>query len=118
MGNSGSVFCRLQERRCVLARNGPAASDKFFIELKPNFHEWDCVLQEDTSLDEWKMVLSSDNKILSSDKTVNSLNSLVELFKPSISSWSFRSNAGAGHMAALTYPQIINPIINNLLLKT
>ena len=91
---------------------------KFITALKPNFHEWDCVMHEDTSLDEWKMVLPSDTTILSSDKTVNSISSLVELFKTSMSSWSFQSYTGAGHMAPLTHPQMINPIINNLLLKT
>ena len=91
---------------------------KFITALKPNFHEWDCVMHEDTSLDEWKINLPSDTTILSSDKTVNSISSLVELFKTSMSSWSFQSYTGAGHMAPLTHPQMINPIINNLLLKT
>ena len=91
---------------------------KFITALKPNFHEWDCVMHEKTSLDEWRMALPSDTTILSSDKTVNSISSLVGLFKTCMSSWSFQSYSEAGHMAPLTHPQMINPIINNILLKT
>ena len=74
---------------------------KFIAALKPNFHEWDCVMHEYTILDEWKMLLPSDTTILSSDKTVNSISSLVELFKTSMSSWSFQTYTGAGHWLPL-----------------
>ena len=39
--------------------------------LKPNFHEWDAVMNESTSIEEWKKHLPKETTVLSCKKTIN-----------------------------------------------
>ena len=93
----------------------PQRSDKFIRAIKPNFHEWDCVMNETVSIAEWKSNLPENTEFLFSDQTVKSISALAYLFQNHIPEWSYRVYTGAGHMAPLTHPQIINPILEKIL---
>jgi pimeloyl-ACP methyl ester carboxylesterase len=83
---------------------------KFARALMPNFHEWDAVMNEQTSLAEWERDLPKDTTVVSANDTVRSISEIVELMK-NVSEWRFEQIERGGHMAAMTKPDLINPIV-------
>lgn len=62
---------------------------KFAQALKPNFHEWDAVMNEKTSLSEWEKDLPKNTTVLSAANTVRSIDEIVTLMKENVSGWTF-----------------------------
>ena len=89
--------------------------EKFAEALKPNFHEFDCVINETTSLEEWRDILPQNTHILFSEQTVNSIRKIVTIFEETMPNWIFHSYNEGTHMAPLTHPNIVNPIIHKIL---
>ena len=89
--------------------------EKFAEALKPNFHEFDCVINETTSLEEWRDVLPLNTHVLFSEQTVNSIRKIITIFEETMPNWTFHSYGGGTHMAPLTHPNIVNPIIYKIL---
>lgn len=84
---------------------------KFVQALIPNFHEWDAVMNEETSFAEWESDLPKDTTVVSAQDTVRSISEIVELMKESVSEWRFEQIERGGDMAAMTKPDLINPIV-------
>ena len=89
--------------------------DKFIAALKPNYHEWDCVMNETISIKEWKHSLASNTTVLMSQNTVQSIKDINSLFKSKIPEWRYIKYSEGGHMAPLTHSYIINPLIEKVL---
>ena len=86
-----------------------------FIEsLSPNFHEWDAVMDEQTTIEEWK-TLGARTLVVSDKATRVPIREIVEIFSQACSHWSFRFVADGGHMSPLTRPDLINPIVREFL---
>lgn len=88
---------------------------KFAAALKPNFHEWDAVMNETTSIAEWKVSLPEDTTVISAADTVRSIREICQIFEDNIPKWKHVQIKRGGHMAALTNPNMINPIVENAL---
>jgi len=84
---------------------------KFVNALKPNYHEWDPVMNENTSMAEWKNFLPQDTTVLSCTKTINSISGIIKLLRSNMATWNFIEYQEGGHMAPLTMPNKINPLI-------
>lgn len=84
---------------------------KFARALVPNFHEWDAVMNEVKSLAEWQRDLPSDTTVVSARDTVRSIREIIELMQEHASDWRFEQIERGGHMAAMTNPDVINPIV-------
>ena len=89
--------------------------DKFISALKPNYHEWDCVMNEKISIEEWKHGLPANTTVLMSEDTVQSIKGINSLLKSKIPDWSYVNYGDGGHMAPLTHTHIINPLIEKVL---
>ena len=89
--------------------------DKFISALKPNYHEWDCVMNEKISIEEWKHGLPANTTVLMSEDTVQSIKGINDLLKSKIPDWSYVNYGDGGHMAPLTHADIINPLIEKVL---
>ena len=89
--------------------------EKFAEALKPNFHEFDCVINETTTLEEWRDFLPLNTHILFSEQTVNSIRKIVTIFEKTMPNWTFHSYGEGTHMAPLTHPNTVNPIIHKIL---
>ena len=74
-------------------------------------------MDETISIAEWKSTLPKAVDFITSDQTVRSISALAQLFQSHIPEWSYRIYSGAGHMAPLTHPHIINPILTEILNK-
>jgi pimeloyl-ACP methyl ester carboxylesterase len=86
-----------------------------FVEsLSPNFFEWDAVMREETTVEEWS-TLTARTLVVSDPSTRAPIREIVDIFAKSCPRWSFRSVADAGHMAPLTRPDLINPIVREFL---
>ena len=86
----------------------------FAESLPPNFHEWDAVMEEETTVEQWK-ALTARTLVVSDKATRLPIREIVELFAKACPSWSFRSIAEGGHMAPLTRPELVNPIVREFL---
>lgn len=103
-GGEGSWASMPDERRVAFAEA-----------LKPNFHEWDAVMNETTTLDEWKAGLPANTVVLSSASTVRPIRDIVALLRENCPGWRFEDIAAGGHMAPLTRPDLVNPLVGSLL---
>ena len=89
---------------------------KFIQALKPNFYEWDAVMNEKTTIEDWERCLPKDTTVLSCKNTLNSSRSIVKVLCSHMANWDFIEYREGGHMAPLTKPHIVNPIIEGILL--
>lgn len=85
--------------------------EKFTAALVPNFHEWDCVMHEETPMSSWARDLPEATTVISADDTVDGIAETVALFREHMPHWRFETVSRGGHMAAMTQPELINPVI-------
>lgn len=103
-GGAGTWASMPEERRAV------------FVEaLKSNYYEWDAVMDETTTLDEWKNVLPKETLVVSDRHTVRPIREIIELMREACPAWHFKEIGDGGHMAPLTRPDIVNPIVSSFL---
>jgi pimeloyl-ACP methyl ester carboxylesterase len=86
----------------------------FAESLPPNFHEWDAVMDEETTLEEW-CKLRARTLVVSDAATRLPIREIVVLFASACPHWSFHSLPEGGHMAPLTRPELINPVVREFL---
>jgi hypothetical protein len=82
--------------------------------LSPNFHEWDVVMDEQTTIEELK-TLTPITLVVSDKATRLPVRDIVEIFAQASPHWSFRYIGEGGRMAPLTRPDLINPIVREFL---
>ncbi len=86
----------------------------FVQSLAPNFHEWDAVMDEQTTVEDLKAI-GAKTLVLSDAATRRPIVEIVELLRSACPQWEFRSIPEGGHMAPLTRPDIVNPIVSSFL---
>jgi pimeloyl-ACP methyl ester carboxylesterase len=87
-----------------------------FVEaLKPNYSEWDAVMDETTSLDEWARLLPQEALFAYDPGTVSPIREIVALFRWACPLWRYVEIEAGGHMAPLTRPDLVNPIVRSFL---
>jgi pimeloyl-ACP methyl ester carboxylesterase len=102
--------------------NGPGAwattnADRraAFVEgIRANFFEWDAVMDE-TPMAEWARALPKQTLVVSDPNTVRPARELTELFRIACPQWSYKEVSEGGHMAPLTHPELVNPIVSSFL---
>lgn len=82
--------------------------------LPPNFFEWDAVMQEETTVEEWNS-LTARTLLISDQGTRLPMREIVDIFAKACPHWSFHSLGKGGHMAPLTHPDLVNPIVREFL---
>jgi pimeloyl-ACP methyl ester carboxylesterase len=96
--------------------NTPAERRAAFAEaLKPNFFEWDAVMGETTPAAEWAGLLPRDTLLVCDPETVPPIREIDAILRDANPAWGHAEVAGAGHMAPLTRPDLINPIVAGFL---
>ena len=88
-----------------------ARQAKFAEALKPNFHEWDAVMTPDLTLAQWRACLPRQTTVISAADTVRSIKEIVALLSANNRAWTFETLDSGGHMAPLSHPHLINPMI-------
>jgi pimeloyl-ACP methyl ester carboxylesterase len=83
--------------------------------LKPNYFEWDAVMNETTSVEEWVSILPRRTLLVCDPQTVLPIREIAAILRRAGREWSYREVLGVGHMAPLTRPDIINPLVRAFL---
>ena len=99
-GGSGAWAASSPGRKSAFARA---------ITLLPN--EWDAVLNGTTAAAEWTAALPGHTLVVSSANATRPSREIVELLLRTRADWEFVPVHDGGHMAPLTHPQLINPVI-------
>ena len=71
-------------------------------------------MSERTPLDTWQ-ALPARTLVVSDAATRLPIREIVAMFAEACPHWSFKAIAEGGHMAPLTHPQVINPIVRDFL---
>ncbi|SDR21245.1 Pimeloyl-ACP methyl ester carboxylesterase [Rhizobiales bacterium GAS113] len=94
----------------------PAERRKAFAEaLKPNYFEWDAVMNETTPVEQWAQLLPSSTLLVCDPNTVFPIREITAILRRSCPGWTYKEIAGGGHMAPLTRPDLINPLVRSFL---
>ncbi len=83
--------------------------------LKPNFFEWDAVMNEPTSAEQWAIQLPRATLLVYDPDTVLPVREIASILRQSCHAWTYKEVPGAGHMAPLTHPDLINPLVTSFL---
>jgi pimeloyl-ACP methyl ester carboxylesterase len=83
--------------------------------LKPNFFEWDSVTNETTSAEQWAALLPRATLLVWDPNTVFPIREIAAILHQSCPQWTCIEVPGGGHMAPLTRPDLINPLIGSFL---
>ncbi len=102
-GGSGTWAATHDQRRSVFAQS-----------LRPTAFEWDAIMGESTTLSDFINPLPNNTAVVWDPTTVRPIREIVELLREA-SPWWFVELLGGGHMAPLTHPEIVNPVIEELL---
>lgn len=82
----------------------------FAESLPPNFHEWDAVMDEETTLAQWQAI-AARTLVVSDAATRLPIREIVGLFEHACPHWTFQTVPEGGHMAPLTRPELVNPLV-------
>jgi pimeloyl-ACP methyl ester carboxylesterase len=97
-------------------QNMPAERRNTFVEaLKPNYFEWDAVMGETTPVEQWARLLPRSTLLVSDPNTVLPIREITAILRRSCPMWTYKEIVGGGHMAPLTRPDLINPLVRSFL---
>jgi pimeloyl-ACP methyl ester carboxylesterase len=82
--------------------------------LAQNPYEWQAVMNEETRVEEYSAIIAR-TLVVSDPETRRPIREIVEILAAGCPSWSFRSLPEGGHMAPLTRPELVNPIVREFL---
>lgn len=99
----GSWSTMTEKRRAAFAES-----------LPPNFHEWDAVMGEESTVEEWAN-LTARTLVVSDPATRLPIREIVAIFAQACPHWTFHTLPEGGHMAPLTRPDLINPLVRQFL---
>src|SRR5262249_20859808 len=87
----------------------------FIASLKPNFFEWDAVMNEPTAAEEWGRLLPRSTLLMMDRDTVLPIFEITALLRRACPAWSYMEIAAGGHMSPLTHPAVVNPLVRAFL---
>ena len=97
-------------------QNMSAERRNAFVEaLKPNYFEWDAVTDETTPVEQWARLLPRSTLLVSDPNTVLPIREITAILRRACPMWTYKEIAGGGHMAPLTRPDLVNPLVGSFL---
>lgn len=88
--------------------------EAFAAALPPNVYEWQAVMDDRTQIEGYAAV-PARTLVVSDPATRRPIREIVELLAQGCPGWSFRFLPEGGHMAPLTRPELVNPIVREFL---
>jgi len=105
-GGAGTWHKMPIERRAVFAEG-----------LKPVFFEWDAVMNETLTATQWAELLPRATLLASDPNTVRPIREITTLLRQACPFWTYQEIPAGGHMAPLSRPDLVNPIVRSFLLS-
>jgi pimeloyl-ACP methyl ester carboxylesterase len=87
----------------------------FIARLKNNYHEWDAVMDGRVTLRGWRDALPARTLVMSARETARPIREIVELMRQACPEWQYVELPEGGHMAPLSHPGLVNPILADFL---
>lgn len=89
----------------------PTERRKSFVAALPNnYLEWDAVMEMETDAAAWREI-TANTLCLMARGTVNSIRGIHNVLKQIRPDWHYALIEEGGHMAPVTHPDIVNPLI-------
>ena len=85
--------------------------------LKPVYFEWDAVMNETLTATQWAELLPRDTLLASDPNTVRPICEITALLRQACPFWTYQQILAGGHMAPLSRPDLVNPIVRSFLLS-
>jgi len=89
----------------------------FAASLPPNVHEWDALLSEVTPVERWRD-LGAETLLVCDPHTRLPTREIGDIFARACPRWTLHTLCSAGHMAPLTRPDLVNPLVREFLDKS
>jgi pimeloyl-ACP methyl ester carboxylesterase len=86
----------------------------FAASLRPSVHEFAAMLSETSTAPQYA-ALPSKTLVMHTTEARDTIREIVSILEEACPHWSFRQFTGAGHMAPLTDPDLVNPVIRGFL---
>jgi pimeloyl-ACP methyl ester carboxylesterase len=93
----------------------PERRAAFAEALRPNVFEWDTVMGETTTAQQWVAALPRETLLIHDPGTVLPVREIAAILRRACPAWARKEVPGAGHMAPLTRPDLINPLVESFL---
>ena len=72
-------------------------------------------MNETTPLEQWATLLPGATLLVCDPRTVLPIREITAVLRRSCPGWAYKEVRGAGHMAPLTRPDLINPLVASFL---
>lgn len=81
-------------------------------------HEWGAILVGETTPEQWRERLPSRTVIISSPKPMDPSRAVMQVLADACSDWGYEHLSEGGHLAPITHPHVVNPVIARFLDRT
>jgi pimeloyl-ACP methyl ester carboxylesterase len=78
-------------------------------------HEWDAILVGDTTPEQWRERLPARTLIISSPNPMDPSRAVMQVLSDACSGWAVEHLSEGGHLAPITHPHVVNPVIAGFL---
>jgi pimeloyl-ACP methyl ester carboxylesterase len=99
-GGAGTWAGMRPERRAAFAQA-----------MQVNACEWDAVMNDVTTAQRWAAWLPKDTLLIADSRSALPIREITAILRRACPAWTYRDVPGAGHMAPLTRPDLINPLV-------
>ena len=79
--------------------------------LKPVYSEWDAVMDETTTAEQWADLLPRATLQIVDPGTALPIREISTILRRCCPAWDYTETPRVGHMAPLTHPEVINPLV-------
>lgn len=93
----------------------PERRAAFALALRSNCFEWDAVMNDATTAAQWAASLPRDTLLIADSRSALPVREITAILRRACPAWAYQDVAGAGHMAPLTRPDVINPMVRAFL---
>jgi len=95
----------------------PERRSAFAQALMPNYFEWDAVMNDGTTAEQWAALLPSETLLIADSNSALPIREITTILRRACPEWVYQDVPGAGHMAPLTRPDLINPLVRMFLCR-
>ncbi len=97
------------------AASSPQRQSIYTAFVRVVLHEWDTILVGDATPEQWRERLPARTLIISSPKPMDPSRAVMETLAEACSDWAVEHLSEGGHLAPITHPHVVNPIIARFL---
>jgi pimeloyl-ACP methyl ester carboxylesterase len=112
---AAEIFADYWGGRGTWAAMRPERRAAFAQAMRPNYFEWDAAMNDATTAEQWAALLPKDTLLIADSRSALPIREVTTILRRACPDWIYRDVPGAGHMAPLTRPDLINPLVAEFL---